>query len=171
MKKLHNNQSNEPDYLSWELITQYSLGENTRDEDIDAVLTAGPLNTTMQKLGITQEHIHHIIGTVSTTVTQARSHFLSGRSNMHVIIDMFCQRKTLAGALRLKNSKQFEAPISGNSFQELLDLNITLESSGERNSGGWGYFIVERGADLSIAYQEHPCVLELYLYRELDKWS
>jgi hypothetical protein len=171
MKKLYDNQRNEPDYLSWELITQFSLGENTRDEDIDAVLIASPLKTTMQKLGITQERIHHIIGTVSVTATQARSHFLSGRSNMLVIIDMFCQRKTLAGALRLENSTQFDAPISGNSFQEFLDLNITLEPSGERNSGCWGYFIIERGADLSIAYQEHPCVLELYLYSEVDKWE
>jgi hypothetical protein len=168
MKKLYDNQRNEPYYLSWELITQYSLGENTRDEEIDAVLIASPLNTTMQKLGITQERIHHIIGTVSVTATQARSHFLSGRSNMLVTIHMFCQRKTLAGALRLKNSKQFDALIYGNSFQEFLDLNITLEFSGERNYGGWGYFMIERGADLSIAYEEHPCVLELYLYRELD---
>jgi hypothetical protein len=168
MKTLHDNQRDEANYLAWELITQYPLGENTRDEDIDAVLIASPLNTTMQKLGITQELIHHMIGTVSVTATQARCHFLSGRSNMLVTIRVFCQRKTIAGALRLKNSKQFDAPISGNSLQEFLDLNITLESSGERNSGGWGYFIIERGADLSIAYQEHSCVLELYLYREVD---
>ncbi len=87
---------------------------------------------------------------------------------MLVNVDMLCQRKTLAGALRLKNSKPFDAPILGNSFQEFLDLNITLEPSGERKSGCWGYFIIERGADLSIAYQERPCVLELYLYREVD---
>ena len=171
MHKNHDNQRDEPDYLSWELITQYTLGENTRDEDIDAVLITSPLNTTMQKLGITQERIYHIIGTVSVTATQARSHFLSGRSNMLVTIHLFCQRKTLACVLRPENSRQFDAPISANSLQEFLDLNITLESSGERNSGGWGYFIIERGADLSIAYQEHPCVLELYLYREVDKWE
>ncbi len=171
MKKLHDNQRDEADYLSWELITQYSLCENTCDEDIDAVLIASPFNTTMQKLGITPEHIHHIIGTVSLTATQARSHFLPGRSNMLVTIRVFCQRKTLAYALRLENSRRFDAPISGNSLQEFLDLNITLESTAERNHGGWGYFIIERGADLSIAYQEHPCVLELYLYREIDERS
>ena len=168
MKKNHDNQKDEPDYLSWELITQYSLGENTRDEDINAVLIASPLYTTMQKLGITPEHIHHIIGTVSLTATQARSHFLPGRSNMLVTIRVFCQRKTLAYALRLENSRRFDAPISGNPTQEFLDLNITLESSGDRNYGGWGYFIIERGADLSIAYQERPGVLELYLYKEVD---
>ena len=168
MKKLHDNQRDEADYLSWELITQYSLVENTCDEDIDAVLIASPFNTTMQKLGITPEHIHHIIGTVSLTATQARGHFLSGRSNMSVTIHLFCQRKALADALRPENSRQFDVLISANSLQKFLDLNITLESSGERNSGGWGYFIIERGADLSIAYQEHPCVLELYLYREVD---
>ena len=168
MQKLHDNQRDEADYLSWELIAQYSLVENTREEDIDAVLIACPLNTTMQKLGITQARIHHIFGTVSVTATQARGHFLSGRSNMPVIIHLFCQRKTLAGALRPENSMQFDVPISASSLQEFLELNITLESSGERNSGGWGYFIIERGADLSIAYQEHPCVLELYLYREVD---
>ena len=168
MQKLHDNQRDEADYLSWELIAQYSLVENTRDEDIDAVLIASPLNTTMQKLGITQVRIHHIFCTVSVTATQARGHFFSGRSNMPVTIHMFCQRKTLAGALRPENSRQFDVPISANSLQEFLDLNITPESSGERNSAGWGYFIIERGADLSIAYQEHFCALELYLYREVD---
>jgi hypothetical protein len=171
VQKNHDNQRHKGDYMPWELVSQYSLGENTRDEDIDAVLIASPLNATMQKLGITQERIHHIFDTVSVTATQARSHFLSGRSNMLVTIHVFCQRKTLAGALRLKNSEQFDALISGNSLQEFLDLNTTLEFSGERNYGGWGYFIIERGADLSIAYQEHPCVLELYLYREVDEWS
>jgi hypothetical protein len=122
----------------------------------------------MQKLGITQERIHHIFDTVSVTATQARSHFLYQRSNMLVTIHVFCQRKTIAGALRSKNLRQLGAPISANSLQEFLDLNITLESSDERYSGGWGYFIIERGADLSIAYQEHPCVLELYLYREVN---
>jgi hypothetical protein len=168
VQKNHDNQSDKSEYMPWKLVSQYSLGENTRDEEIGAVLIASPLNTTMQKLGITQERIHRIFGTVSVTATQARSHFLSGRSNMLVTIQMFCQRKTLAGALRLKNSKQFDALISGDSLQEFRGLNITLESSGERNSGGWGYFIIERGADLSIAYQEHSCVLELYLYREVD---
>ncbi len=168
MKKLHNNQSDEQDNLSWILISQFSLGVNTGNEDIDAVLTTSPLYATMHKLGISQDRIHHIIGTVSGTAAQARSHFLPGRSDMLVTIHMFCQRKTLAGALRLEYSKQFEGPISGNSLQDFLDLNITLESSGERNFGGWGYFIVERGADLSVAYQETPCVIELYLYREVD---
>lgn len=168
MRKSQDNQSGKVNYSPWVLITQYPLSENSQGEDIDAELMASPLNTTMHKLGLAQERIQHIFVSVSRTAIQARSQFLNERSNLPVTVNLFCQRKILANTLRQKNTDLSEAPIRADSLHEFLDLNITLESTDERNSGGWGYFIIERGADLSITYQESPCVLELYLYREVD---
>ncbi len=168
MQKKHDKQNEKAKSLPWELIMRYTFIENSDFKDIDTELLASPLNNILRKLGLAQERVHHIFSTVSTTVTQAKSHILSGRTDLPVTIHVFCQGKLLASALRHKNLGQSDSPISADLFHEFLDLNITLEPSEPKNSGGWGFFIIERGADLSITHQEAPCVLELYLYREVD---
>lgn len=164
MYKTRKNQAVKKVDPSWVLLAQHSLGENIQDVHVERV--ASQLKCTMQELGLTTERINSIVCTATGTAKEARTRLHCSKQNTRIQLRLLCQSKirTSMHASKMVGKKDF--PIIPGHFQEFLDLNITLESPNGRGTGGWGYFLIERGDDMMIYTQESPYIIELYLYKE-----
>ncbi len=135
----------------WIFLAEYSLDELLWLVDGRWEPVAGLL---FQDLGIPQEYLNPIIRTLADFALQAMLHAYPGTA---LAIRIFCQEKILMVEIPAKTMRPIPT-IAGSKINLQPDPNM---------SGGWGYFLVERGADFPEGQPENsPNLIDLYLYRE-----
>ncbi|HLO27845.1 MAG TPA: hypothetical protein VK249_01840 [Anaerolineales bacterium] len=103
--------------------------------------------------------MENIARTLAEFVKEASVRTKQGRLEFHGRIRIFCQKKMIADATSAKTSRVYH-PEHGKEPTKLLP------DSGANTIGGWGYFMIERGEDLSPSSALSHHSVDLYLYKE-----
>lgn len=143
----------------WLLLAEFSLGDFLSDHVQSDNPTAGLLFQTARELGMSPECMENIARTLAEFVKEASVRTKQGRLEFHGRIRIFCQKKMIADATSAKTSRVYH-PEHGKEPTKLLP------DSGANTIGGWGYFMIERGEDLSPSSALSHHSVDLYLYKE-----
>lgn len=143
----------------WFLLAEFSLSELFPDHEREE-LTAGRLSQTLRALGMPPECMEKLEKSLAGLAQGAGGHFRPvGPVLSAGGVRIFCQRKIIdnrrRAASQLDPAGQAVEPTPGR-----LDSVIKL-------SGGWGYFLIERGGVVIPGFPLSPeSSVDLYLYRE-----
>ena len=142
----------------WVFLAELSLGDFLSDHDPNTAATAGYLFQMVQELGISPEGTENIVRPLAEFAEEALVRTKEGRLEFPGWIRIFCQKKIIDDAKSMKSSR----PPEQDKQQKQL-----FPGSGVRKMGGWGYFMIERGEDLSPdSYAIPHNSIDLYLYKE-----
>ncbi len=144
----------------WCFLAEFSLGEFMSDHDRRDDLTAKLLFQTVRELGISPDCVENIEMTLTGFAKEALVHFKPGAVEVPERIRVFCQKKMIASANLAKTSVPYYA-------EPGMKHAPAITYPGSKINGGWGYFLIERGGNLSAG----SCVrswnsIDLYLYKE-----
>jgi len=160
MQTSHANQESRSKDLVWYLLGEYPLSEFLSDLDKGCELMDGSLLHTMRELGISLEYLENIGKTLRGFANEVLMHFIQGSSELSVHIRVFCQKKIIDNVNYAKTSRLYNA-------EESMEHAQIIHPSSTKMNGGWGYFLIERGGNVSTG----SCVsarnsVDLYLYKE-----
>ncbi len=144
----------------WYFLADVSLSEFMSDHDSRDHVPADVLFQTVRELGLSPECIFDITLTLTAFAQEALMRFKQGRVESPERIRIFCQRKMMAGADPARTSMPSKARLG-------LEGASAITYPGKKMNGGWGYFLIERGGDLSAP--SPACSwnsIDLYLYQE-----
>ncbi len=144
----------------WHFLAEFSLSEFMSRQDRRGALTAELLFQTMRELDIPPECVEDIEVTLTAFAQETLVHFKQGTVESPERIRIFCQRKWLSGANSAKTS-------TSHSAQRVMEGASAITYPGTKMNGGWGYFLIERGVDLSGGSSVPSWnSIDLYLYKE-----
>jgi hypothetical protein len=144
----------------WVLLADLSLGDFLSDHDRRDDSTSGYLFQTLPELGMSPECMENIARTLAGFAKEALVRDKQGRLEFPGRIRIFCQKKIVDDANAAKTPRPYHA-------EQGKKQNEILPNSGANTMGGWGYFIIERGEDLSPDSSAIPHnYVDLYLYKE-----
>ena len=144
----------------WDILGEYSLDQLSFTDGSQDPLAAGFLFQAAQDAGIPLALLKSIDRTLTRLIKQALVHHNQERPDALVTLRLLCQKKIHAGKSSQKQSSQFEA-------ETMLDPNPMTIYSDMEFSGGWGYFLIERGCAAGLDFaQTNVHLIDLYLYRE-----
>jgi hypothetical protein len=144
----------------WHFLAEYSLDELLVNEERGDVLAVSLSFQTIQELGIPLEYLKNIEYALTGFVKESLAHFDQGRSNLTIYIRIFCKKKTIEAV----NS----AKITPSSHTEqTMEVTQNVRNSDAKINEGWGFFLIERGADFFASPSGSSChFVDLYLYKE-----
>ena len=152
----HNYKSDDP---VWHILAEISLQEFLPDHDRRAETVAVSLFQMLQELGVSPECVENIARTLAGFAKEALERDKQERQESPGRIRIFCQKKILDDVNPMKTSAT-DCNIQGKKHTQSFpdsEMNMT---------GGWGYFMIERGEDLPTSSAiPHTCV-DLYIYKE-----
>lgn len=154
----HNSKSSDDNHI-WLLLSEFSLSEFPLDEDIAVELSLGWIFQTMREFGLPWELTNQIEMPLSWTLRKAINCF-NRCTNRSIGIRLFCQPRMM---VEIRQAKTSQSPLT----QQIMEPSENLRSPGDKMNGGWGYFLVESGGDITrTSYMDHNQVVEVYLYQE-----
>lgn len=160
MNHQHDHQNSKCGEPGWDILGEYSLNQLSFTEDNHDPLAAGFLFQAAQDAGIPLALLKTIDRTLGRIIKGALANANMQRSDALVTLRLLCQKKIHAGKSSQKQSSQFEA-------ETMLDPNPMTIYSDMEFSGGWGYFLIERGSGKALDFAQCPNhLIDLYLYRE-----
>jgi hypothetical protein len=144
----------------WVLFREYILSGQINDEEMRGDLIEGSLLQTILDLDMPLECLNNINRTLADFIKKTRGQSLSGKPAFLAHIRLFYQRWSTEGKTSIQGP---EAP----EIKQAVDLTQALDTSHLNTNGGWGYFLIERGADFTAGSKTYPrdCI-DLYLYKE-----
>jgi hypothetical protein len=145
----------------WILLADLSLGDFLPDQHRREESTAGYLLQMVRELGLPLECVENIAMLVSEVAKESPVHDKPERLEFSGRIRIFCQKKIIDDANAWHASSR---PCPTEQAMELLPVILDF---GTKMNGGWGCFLIRRGANVSDdASLSSPHVVDLYLYRE-----
>ncbi len=151
-----------PKNSEWHFLAEYSLSEFFSNPDQQDKVTSGMLFHTGQELGIPPEYVAKIEITLNGFAKGGSVHFKPGEEEPAGRIRIYCQENVIADASSQKTSTPYHAKPS-------TERAPVVPGSTMNMNCGWGYFLVERSADASVASSgasQH--FVDLYLYKEVE---
>lgn len=122
---------------------------------------AGSLFQTVQELDMSPECMESIARTLSGFAKEAFAHHNQGRSEFPGRIRIFCQKKIIDDVNPGRSTSRSDHA------EKVKEHAHMILDSGMKINGGWGYFLIERGGNVST---ESPASswnsVDLYLYKE-----
>jgi len=147
-------------HLEWYLLAEYALSEMMPDNGKRDELTAGFLYRPFRALGIPPECIESIEMTLTGFANEALVPFKQGRPEQPGSIRVFCPKKIIADADSAKTLVPYYA-------EPGMEQAPAIPYPGTNMNGGWGYFLIERGGNLSADSSVSSWnSIDLYLYKE-----
>lgn len=144
----------------WVLLAELSLRDFLSDHDQSDEPTTGSLFQTMRELGMSPECMENVARMLAERAKEASVRYAPGMLESPGRIRIFCQKKMIDDAKSAKTPRPFHAE-PGNKQKQIFP------DSGANAIGGWGYFMIERGEDLSPDTSTIPHNdMDLYLYKE-----
>jgi len=161
MQTSNTNQNFRPDDPVWVLLAELSLRDFLSNHDRREESMAGYLFQTVQDLGMSPECMESIAKTLTGFAKEAFAHHKQGRPEFPGRIRIFCQKKIIDDANPGRStSRSYHAEKVKEHAQIILD-------SGMKMNGGWGYFLIERGGNVSTESSASSWnSVDLYLYKE-----
>jgi hypothetical protein len=160
MQTSNADQSIRPDDPVWYFLAEYSLSEFTADLNVGEKLMAGSLFQTVRELGIPPEYVENIEMMLTGFAKEALVHFKQGGLELPGRIRIFCQKKMIDNANSAKTSRPYDT-------EQTLEHAQFVHHPGTKINGGWGYFLIERGGDVSTGSSASSWnSVDLYLYKE-----
>ena len=145
----------------WILLAELSVGDFLSDQYGSEEPTAGYLFQMVRELGMPLDCVENIAMLVSEFAKESPVHDKQERLEFPEWIRIFCQKKIIddANAARA-TSRSYPTEQAMKHSRKILD-------SGTKMKGGWGCFLLKRGANVSedASLSSHH-VVDLYLYRE-----
>lgn len=159
-QNINANQQLRSDDPVWYFLAEFSLSEFMSDRDRTGDLTARLLFQTVRELGIPPDCVENIEMTLTGFAKEALMHFRQGRIELPERIRLFCQKKMIANANSAKTSMPYDA-------EPGMEHAPAIPYPGAKTNGGWGYFLIERGGNLSAGSSVRSWnPIDLYLYKE-----
>ena len=144
----------------WVLLAEFSLGDFLSDYDRKDRLTVRYLFQTARELGMSPECMENIAKTLAGFAKEISLRYKQERLEFPGRIRIFCQKKIIDDANSAKASRPYHTEPGKKQKQIFPD-------SGTNTTGGWGYFMIERGEDLPPHSSAIPYnYIDLYLYKE-----
>jgi hypothetical protein len=139
----------------WVLLFELPSIDFLPDQDRQEGSSYRPLFQMLQELGMPPECIENIGRTVAGCAKEAAMRIQQGRQEFPGQTRIFCQKKKIDDANVAKNTPK-------------LDMQQKQIFTNPRASriGGWGYFMIERGENLSSSSIGSQSYIDLYLYKE-----
>jgi hypothetical protein len=160
MQTSNSDQRIRPNNPLWCFLAEYPLSEFTSDLNGGEKLRAGLLFQTVSELGIPPEYVEKIEMMLIGFAREALIHFKQGTLELPGRIRIFCQEKMIDEANSIKTTNAY------NSEQELERARY-IHHPGSKTNGGWGYFLIETGGNVSAGSSASSWnSVDLYLYKE-----
>jgi len=161
MQTSNANQNFSSDDPVWVLLCELSLRDLLSDHDRKDGPMAGNLFQRVRELGMSAECMESIAKTLAGFAKEAFAHHKQGRPEFSGRIRIFCQKKIINDVNPGRStSRSYHAEKAIEQAQMKLD-------SGMKMNGGWGYFLIERGGNVSIESSASSWnSVDLYLYKE-----
>ena len=161
MQRSNTNHKFEYDNPVWVLLAELSSGDFLSNHERRGRSTAGFLFQPLCELGMSAGTIENISRALADFARKAFVLPNPGRLESPGRIRVFCQKKIIAdGKLVHITSRSFRAEKSMEHAQIILDSDMKI-------NGGWGYFVIERGWDVSTESSKSLWnSVDLYLYKE-----
>jgi hypothetical protein len=145
---------------AWQFIAEFPLNELLSDHDKGGELTAGLLFKMMLEMGIPLEYLEDIEMTLTGFAKEALVHFKRGGLELPERIRVFCQKKIIDNAYSAKTSRPYDT-------EQVLEHAQFVYPTDTKINGGWGYFLIERGGNVSTGTSASSWnSVDLYLYKE-----
>jgi len=163
MQTSNTNQIFWPNDPVWVLLGELPLRDFLSDHDRRDGPMAGYLFQTVRELGMSPECMKSIARTLAGFAKEAFAHHKQGRPEIPGRIRIFCQKKIIDDVNPgHSTSRSYHAGKVMEHAQMILD-------SGMKMNGGWGYFLIERGGNVSTESSASSWnSVDLYLYKEGD---
>jgi hypothetical protein len=142
----------------WVLLAEFPVRDFLSDQSEGAV--AGFIFQSLRELSMSTVWKDDIAKTLAKFADEALTCTKEGSLEFAGRIRIFCQKKINDDAKSAKPSKPYQTEQGKKQKQ-------TFPNAGANTIGGWGYFVIERGADLppdSSAVPQNE--IDLYLYKE-----
>ncbi len=153
------NQKSRNNDPGWYFLAEYNLDEGMVDINTGGEPTAGTLFQNLRDMGIPPECLKEIERTITSFAGEAKENFNQGKRKLPVCIRLFCQGKTVKNAYSAKTSDILDAGKIPGTASRVRPSNLKM-------NGGWGYFLIERGWDISADLEKFHSRVDLYLYKE-----
>ncbi len=149
-----------PNNPIWHFLAEYSLSEFTSDPNGGERLPPGLLFQTLRELDIPPEYVEKIEMMLTGFASEALLHFKQGGFELPGRIRIFCQEKLINKANSAKTSSSYNT-------EQGLERAQFVHHPGTKMTGGWGYFLIETGGNVSTGSSANSWnSVDLYLYKE-----
>lgn len=149
----------------WVLLAELSFTDFLLDQDRINAPVVSSLFPILQELGMPPEGMENIAGTMAEFAKEASVHTKQGKWKSPGPIKIYCQKKMIDDEGSVKTSQPY--PIEQGKNQKQIFSEI-----GMNRTGGWGYFIIERGeGPQSDSSSISKSYIDLYLYKEGDRYG
>lgn len=160
MLKSNAKQSFNSDNSEWVLLSELPSIDFLLDQDRREESLVRSLFQTLQELGMLPKDMDNIARTLTDIAKEASVRTKNGRLEVPRRIRILCQKKMIDDEGSVKTSQPYN--IEQGKKQKQIFSEI-----GTKRTGGWGYFIIERGEDLrSDRSAISKSYIDLYLYKE-----
>ncbi len=144
------------DVTAWYLLVEFSQEEFLSDRSRSVGLRAGFLSLLLQELDTLPEWAASLEALLARFAKEVWEY---GEQGGHVRV--FCQRKIIDEGYLEREASQLDR--SG----KRMERPQAIPDPGKKINGGWGYYAIEKGRDLTDAAYTEPCpIIEIYVYRE-----
>ncbi len=148
------------DDQGWVFLVEHSINDFTVANERGDDGTAGSLLPTVRDLGIPPECLKKMVRTLIEFAGQMIVPFNQGKAEYPLVIRLFCQKKLKDETRSEKTSRHLDTDHD-------KDHASFIHHPGSKMNGGWGYFLIERGGDVSASGSEtSQKTVDLYLYKE-----
>ena len=150
-----------PDNLMWYFLAEFSLSKFLLDPYRGDELTTGLLFQTMQELDMPHECVKNIALLVTEFAKESPAHFKQEGVEFPARIRVFCQKKVIDDANTTRpTSRPYHT-------EQAMEDSPMMPEVGTKMNGGWGYFFIERGGNVSTGSSvSSRNSVDLYLYKE-----
>ena len=144
----------------WVLLGELRFSDFLSDQDRRDESTAGSLFQTMQELGVQLECQANIARLVTEFAKGSPVHYKDEGLKFPSRIRVLCQKKIIDDANAAKTSRAYYTGQTMKDAQAFPD-------PGANRIGGWGYFSIERGSNVSAGSSGSAGnSVDVYLYKE-----
>jgi hypothetical protein len=149
----------------WVLLAELSFIDVLPDQDRREEPVVRSLFQTLQELGMSPESMNNIARTLAEFAKEASVHTKQGKLDFPGPIRILCQKKMIDDEGSVKTSQPYN-------IEQGKKQNQIFSEIGTKRTGGWGFFIIERGEDLrSDPSAVSKSYIDLYLYKEGDRYG
>ncbi len=146
---------------AWYFLAEILLSEFLPDHDRRDERTAGLLFQTVRELGIPPECVENIETALLEFAEGAPVHFKQGGLESRGQIRIFCQKKMI------RNASSERPTLIPDCAEQALEHARRIFDFGAQMNGGWGYFLIKRGGNVSTGSSVSSWnSVDLYLYKE-----
>jgi hypothetical protein len=144
----------------WDLLGEFPLNELLVDMDLRDKPESGLLFQAIRDLGVRSVLLDIIEKKLIVFATEAQAQLSQRRLEAPIYVRLFCHIKPKEDDNSTKSSSRHKAAQTSESRQLIHRYEPDV-------NGGWGYFLVERGAGSQVGSSASNCNwIDLYLYKE-----